>query len=94
MLAEVLDQPLNRRPYPLAADHGTLVYATWERGRDGNRPTVWRVRAGGVPSKMALLPACEEETLTMSADGRRFACAERTSTSDLFLLEQFSRYRQ
>jgi hypothetical protein len=92
-LAEVLDRPVTRIPYPLAADHGTVTYATWERGRDGNRPTIWRVRAGGVPSKVTLLSACEEETLSMSADGRRFVCAERTSKSDLFLLEHFDRYR-
>jgi hypothetical protein len=93
MLAEVLEQPMTQIPYPLAADHGTVTYATWARGRDGNRPTIWRVHAGAAPTKVTLLSPCEEETLTMSADGRRFVCAERTSKSDIFLLEHFDRYR-
>jgi hypothetical protein len=94
MLAEVLDQPMTRIPYPLVADHGTVTYATRARGRDGHRPTIWRVHAGAVPMKGTLLSPCEEETLTMSADGRRFVCAERTAKSDIFLLEHFDRYRQ
>jgi hypothetical protein len=56
------------------------------------------VSTGGTDSpapaaKVALLSACDEGTLTMSADGRRFVCAERTAKSDLFLLENFGRYR-
>ena len=93
-LSEVLDLPMTQVPYVLAAERGTVVYATWRRGGDGNRPTVWRVKAGGPTTRVALLSACDEGTLTMSADGRRFVCAERAAKSDLFLLEHFDRYRR
>jgi len=43
---------------------------------------------------VTMLPfACDRETLTMSADGRRFSCARRTSRPDLFLIDRFDRYR-
>jgi hypothetical protein len=37
---------------------------------------------------------CQAGSLTMSADGRRFACGQLTARADLFLLEDFDRYRR
>jgi hypothetical protein len=93
-LTGVVDLPFGQVPYVLAAQHGTVVYATWVQGRDGLRPIVWRVMPRRSPQRVVELPrVCGEGTLTMGVNGRRFACAERTTTTDLFLIENFDRYR-
>jgi hypothetical protein len=82
-------------PYALAATGSVVEFATWRRGRDGGRPTVWRVRPGQPATRVATLTfACDQGTLGMSADGRKFACAERSNRQDVFLFEHFDRYRQ
>jgi serine/threonine-protein kinase len=94
-LTTVVDLPTAPAPYLLAVERGVMDYATWRRGPDGGRPTVWRVRPGRPAARVATLAsACDQATLTMSADGRRFACAERTERPDVFLLEHFDRYRR
>lgn len=96
----VLDLPTQQVPSPLGAQDLTardraVVYATWPPGPEVGRPTVWRAWPGRPPARVAELPLeCIGGTLTMSADGRRFACAEWTRRPDLFLLEYFDRYRQ
>ena len=93
-LTTVIDLPLAQVPYALAAEHGTVTYATWPQGRN-SRPTIWRAGRGRPAGKVAELPlTCTEGSLRMAADGRRFACAEWTARPDLFLLEHFDRYRR
>ena len=98
-LTVVLDLPATQFPAPLAAQDlaaqdGAVIYATWPPDREVGRPTVWRAHPGRSPMKVAELPLkCIGGALTMSANGRRFACAEWTRRPDLFLLEHFDRYR-
>jgi dipeptidyl aminopeptidase/acylaminoacyl peptidase len=90
-----LDLPADQGAASLSTRAGTLVYATWPPRRIRGRPTVWRLRPGRRPVKVAALPLeCGAGSLTMSADGRRFACRESTVKPDLYLLEGFDRYRQ
>jgi len=42
---------------------------------------------------MVLPFACAEESLVMSVDRRRFACARRIARPDLFIIDRFDRYR-
>ena len=90
----ILEHPLAQLPYVLAAQRGVVVYATWPPGDYSGRATIWQVRPGEPSKAVTILPfACDAETLTMSADGRRFACARRTGKPDLFMIEGFDRYR-
>jgi len=89
-----LDQPGRQRPYLLAAERGIVVYATWPIGDPAGRPTIWQVRTGRPSTKVMVMPfACAEESLAMSADRRRFACARRIARPDLFIIDRFDRYR-
>jgi Tol biopolymer transport system component len=90
----ILEQPLGWPPYVLAAQRGIVVYATWPPGDYSGRATIWQVPPKGPSKRVTVLPsACDRETLTMSADGRRFTCARRTPRPDLFMIDRFDRYR-
>jgi tRNA A-37 threonylcarbamoyl transferase component Bud32 len=89
-----IEQPAQQRPYLLAAERGIVVYATWPIGDPAGRPTIWQVRTGRPSTKVMVLPfACAEESLVMSVDRRRFACARRIARPDLFIIDRFDRYR-
>ena len=90
----ILERAVDRLPYVLSAERGIVVYATWPPRDYNGRPTIWQVRPGRPSTMVTVLPfACDAETLTMSADGRRFACARRTGGPDLFMIDRFDRYR-
>jgi len=89
-----IDQPTDQVPYVLAAERRNVVYATWPIRDPTGRPTIWQVRTGRPSTKVMVLPfACAEESLAMSADRRRFACARRIARPDLFIIDRFDRYR-
>jgi WD40 repeat protein len=71
------------------------TYATWPRGARTGIPTLWRVTPGRPNTRLRDLPiTCDVQLLVASSDGKRLVCISSDEHPDIFLLEQFDRYRR
>jgi hypothetical protein len=86
-LAFTVEKPGNGNGFLLGWVDGAYLNATWPNAPAAGSPTLWRLNSDGTFMKIVVLPAvCSFRTLSMSRDGRRFACSRTDAKTDIWLL--------